>query len=156
MRRIHHRCFVCVVCVCRVKGTSHVYHSGKCTSAENCLISDMFVLTHRLGCPNPPYGAGEDFISYYGQRLVTSVKNGIEQSNISYEHGYWLPSCTDHTGNLGVGSTYSMAANTTLPNSTQNVTYAQVLSDWFYDINRLDHRVLQQCVLGNASCWAEC
>eukprot|EP00041_Stephanoeca_diplocostata_P030501 m.924511 g.924511 ORF g.924511 m.924511 type:complete len:465 (-) comp23769_c0_seq12:365-1759(-) len=90
---------------CGTVGVLFRYLQTPILIAENVYDGDKIYT--RLGCPNPPYGAGEDFISYYGQRLVTSVKNGIEQSNISYEHGYWLPSCTDHTGNLGVGTVQS-------------------------------------------------
>jgi len=53
----------------------------------------------------------------------------------SKKDGYFLPACYDHTGNL------CMASQT----SVQDITYAQVLADWFFEKGALSHYLVDNC-----------
>jgi len=68
--------------------------------------------------------------AYYGKTLYDSVTNATRAKD-----GYFLVSCYDHTGDLCMAS----------PTILHNLTYAQVLADWFFEKNQLSHTLVDEC-----------
>jgi len=71
-----------------------------------------------------------EYLAYYGNTLHKSVLNSTR-----HQDGYYLISCYDHSGDLCMAS----------PTIIQNITYAQALSDWFFEKNVLSHTLVDEC-----------
>ena len=91
---------------------------------------------------------------YYGERLIASVQNSIADSSVGAAHGFFLPACGDHVGNLGVQSAVRIAVNAS---TTLRANYSEVLEHWFFDRNgSLPSRVMDACALAAGAPCGQC
>ena len=79
------------------------------------------------------------FLRYFGRQsagagsIASAIANA--SANASANDGLFMPSCYQHTGNLCMRS----------GSRVRNVSYAEVLADWFEGRNRVPHVLLDDC-----------
>jgi len=72
------------------------------------------------------------YLAYFGDSVTQSISSSI--SNTSKD-AYWLVGCYSHTVNLCMGS----------PTTAGGLHYSEVLSDWFFEKNKLPHHIIDSC-----------
>eukprot|EP00479_Gromia_sphaerica_P011572 TRINITY_DN576_c0_g1_i2.p1 TRINITY_DN576_c0_g1~~TRINITY_DN576_c0_g1_i2.p1 ORF type:complete len:328 (+),score=79.60 TRINITY_DN576_c0_g1_i2:307-1290(+) len=93
---------------------------------------DSNQLFSQLGVPNDGSAETIDYVIYFGDRFRRSV---IQVLNSSKNDGVYLTACMDHTG-----------VTTSLQGMQINgVTYAQSLSDWYFERGQLPTQLLDLC-----------
>jgi ribosome maturation protein SDO1 len=118
--------------------------SGRCWDAsfvypyietEMLIVENIYdgSLLQFLGWLN--YGTlASEYLAYFGDTMVSSIQ--VESTNVTKpKDGYFMPSCLDHTGNLCVAS----------PTAISGYTYSDILNDWYFEINKLPHRLVDDC-----------
>lgn len=86
------------------------------------------------------------FQAWFGNDVVTSISAQVAAPNKTKD-GYWLPGCYDHTGNLCMGS----------QTKVQGYIFKQIVEDWYFEINKLPHRLVDECwVSGKGPCNTVC
>jgi len=99
-------------------------------------IYDSTMLGYLNWVPTDPKSS--DFVVYLGNYIAAGI-----QTSSGPNDGYFLIGCFDHTNDICMGSTTKV----------QGHTYAQVLSDWFFEKNTISHKVIDECwSLGKGPC----
>ena len=84
----------------------------------------------------------EKYKVYFGKQMQDTA---IHEVLTSPKHdGAFFPSCFEHTANL------CMLGGSLV----QNISYAAVLSDWYFGRNQLPHQLIDDC--GDAPCNPKC
>eukprot|EP01126_Amoeba_proteus_P027272 TRINITY_DN2707_c0_g4_i4.p1 TRINITY_DN2707_c0_g4~~TRINITY_DN2707_c0_g4_i4.p1 ORF type:complete len:112 (-),score=12.09 TRINITY_DN2707_c0_g4_i4:150-485(-) len=90
-----------------------------------------------VGWINNKTKLSQEYLSYFGKTMVDSIRNQIPHPTTLFptKHGYFLPSCFDHTGNLCPGSATRV----------RGYNFTQVLYDWYWKKNTIPHTLLDAC-----------
>lgn len=133
---------------CASVGVMHQYIKTPLFIAENMFDDDK---TGRIGLPGARPNESAAFEAYYGGKVVEAVLDGIQNSADPTVHGYWLPSCTYHTENLGIQVHLTMKDQ-----YGREISYTTALRDWLFDITA-PAQIIDPCYRpGNGPCNPSC
>jgi len=87
-----------------------------------------------VGWINDGSSLSKGYQQWFGADLVSSIQIASAVPNKTRD-GFYLPACYSHTGNMCMGSTTRV----------QGFSFAQVLADWFFETDKLPHRLVDGC-----------
>eukprot|EP00299_Pterocystis_sp_00344_P015588 c7795_g1_i1.p1 GENE.c7795_g1_i1~~c7795_g1_i1.p1 ORF type:complete len:405 (-),score=85.35 c7795_g1_i1:44-1258(-) len=107
--------------------------------AQNQFDNEQII--DQLGCPStqPWTDLQKEFIAYFG----TAMAESIDQVNSTKGDGLFLLSCFLHTEGL---ESFTL----------QNVTFVEAVGDWFWNRNKLPHRLIDNCQSPNGLPCGQC